>query len=1086
MNAQWPQIKALFDAAVQQAADGRATFLDQACGHNPDLRREIESLLAAHERAAGFIETPALTLCTTGTRGDLAGRRIGPYELISVIARGGMGVVYLAARADDEYQQRVAIKVIRETARDLDVRSRVDLLRRFRQERQTLAGLDHANIARLLDGGTTEDGRPYLVMEYIEGERLDVYCNRHGLSLSQRLQLFRTVCAAVSYAHQKLVIHRDLKPSNVLVTGAGADGVPKLLDFGLSKLLDAGDAGDATLSDWRPMTPAYASPEQIRGQPLTTASDVYSLGVILFELLTGKRPYRVSGSSAHEWAQAICEQEPDRPSSVVTRRHAERDVWHAQAQRGHDGGRAWPRWRLAMPLAVATDCAQRLRSAPSTTSTGIHPERLRRKLSGDLDTIILKALRKEPQRRYASVEQFSEDIGRHLEGRPVVARGDTWVYRTTKFATRHRAGVAAALLVALSLVGGIVATRRQARIADERRQAAENNLRRAEVAEQQAAAEAQSASEVAEFLVGIFGVADPFETAAGRSKAGIDVTAGDILRGGAEQISRELADEPLIRARLMDAIGRVYKNLGANDEADRLLSEALQTRRETLGDEHADVAASLANLGLLRIEQGEYAAAEPLLVESLQLRRRLLGETDARVAASLSHLASLMQATGRLDDARTHYEQALQTYRTVYGPDHAYVAMTLGNLAGVHKSASEFDAAEPLQREALETLQRLHGNRHPDVATCLNNLAAILDQQGKYEQAIALHREALALRRELLGEKHPDIAQSLNNLGAALVALGEFGEAEPVYREALDLRRELLPAQHPSLAESLNNLGHLMYITGRYAEAAPLLRAALDIRRAALSPDHPDLALSLHNVGAVSHMTGEPDVAEPLLEEALAIRQRTLPADHLDVAETLHSLGGLAYARGDLATARQHLEEVVRIRRSRLGDRHPRVAGALSSLAAVLRDMGEPAAAEPLFRDALAIQRQTWPQGHPDVAASLTGLGGVLTQLGRAAEAEPLIREALEWRRRTYPPGHWLIANTTSALGACMTGQDRFEHAEPLLLEAHRALVETRGPHDERTIQAARRIVELYSQSGRPADAAAWTERLRPSLAQRD
>ncbi len=400
MNAErWQQVYQLFNSALERDAEERDAFLDAACRDNPSLRLAVENLIVADERAGGFLREPlpvglAASFGGEATEVSMVGRRFGAYRIVRELGRGGMGAVYLAERADEQYEKQVAIKIVR---RGMD---NEELRRRFRRERQILAGLDHPNIARLLDGGVSEDGLPYFVMEYVEGVAINEYCRRRELNTTERLELFLRVCDAVQHAHRNRVVHRDLKPGNILV---GADGAPKLLDFGIARLLQPGVDQTVATDGLRPMTPAYASPEQARGGEVAATSDVYSLGVTLYELLTGKLPYRLTNDSAEELARAICEQTPERPSAASEN----------------------PRGRLA----------------------------------GELDDIVLMALRKEPERRYASVEQLAEDIRRHLAGHPVIARGESLGYRARKFIRRHRAGVAAAAFILLALLGVIGATR---------------------------------------------------------------------------------------------------------------------------------------------------------------------------------------------------------------------------------------------------------------------------------------------------------------------------------------------------------------------------------------------------------------------------------------------------------------------------------------------------------------------------------------------------------------------------------------------------------------------------------------------------
>src|SRR5438132_4863426 len=454
MNAEtWEQLKSLFHSALEVDESHRAAFLDQACEGNAELHSRIERLLVSHEEAGSFLVSPALhgsgiSFLADGDDGQRAvtektrvGQRIGPYEIIREIGRGGMGTVYLATRADQTFDRQVALKLIK---RGMDYDA---IIKRFVIERQILANLDHSHIARLIDGGTTEDGLPYFVMEYIEGKTITRYCDEHTLNTLARLKLFGQVCAAVQFAHRNLVVHRDLKPSNIIVT---EDGTPKLLDFGIAKLLSSQTPVEATATIGRVLTPEYASPEELRGLPVTTSSDVYSLGVVLYELLSGHRPFNFENRSPEDVARAITASQPIKPSVVITRIATTRQTDDAE-------------YRSGTPEAI------------SRTRDG-NIDKLRRRLVGDLDNILLKALRKEPERRYASVQEFSEDLRRHLEGLPVLARSDTLSYRTSKFVTRHKAGVAAAVIVLLTLLSATVITSWQARVARRERDKAQQRF----------------------------------------------------------------------------------------------------------------------------------------------------------------------------------------------------------------------------------------------------------------------------------------------------------------------------------------------------------------------------------------------------------------------------------------------------------------------------------------------------------------------------------------------------------------------------------------------------------------------------------
>ena len=710
------------------------------------------------------------TVPDTASVGQLAaGTRIGDYRIVRLLGRGGMGSVYLASRADRRYRKEVAIKILK---RGLDSE---DIQRRFHRERQILASLDHPNIARLLDAATTDDGLPCFVMEVVEGTRIDGYCDRRGLSVAERLELFRAVCDAVQTAHRNLIVHRDLKPTNILVTSRG---VPKLLDFGVAKLLDPDSFPQTivpTALPYHPMTPNYASPEQVRGEAITTASDVYSLGVLLYLLLTGHPPYRVDLRRPAEMERLICETEPEKPSIVAGR-----------------------------PESTSESTPE---SNNTSSVIGGSPERLRRRLTGDLDTIVLKALAKEPDQRYRSVDQLSEDLRRHLEGLPILARRPTFSYRAGKFLRRHRTGVMMAVISAGLLLAGIVTTAWQARVAEQERA-------RAETLRAQAEAEKTLAQEVVTFMVELFQLANPSE-ARGRT-----VTAREILEKGAREIAR-LEGQPEVQARLMDTIGLSYKGLGLYDDAAQQLHSALETRRRVLGDTHLDSADTLDHMATLVFEaQGDFELAGRYFREALEMRRRQLGNEHPEVAESLNNLGQALRARGELEEAEALLRESLELKRSLYGEHHASVANGLNNLAGVLTQRGEYRAAEALFREALELRRELLGDQHPEVAQSLNNLGLVFFRLEDYPQAERLFRQALAMRRQTLGEDHPAVARGLANLADALVQQRDFAAAEPLLLRSLELRQRLLSPEHPTLAVNRERLAALYEAWGRPEEAA--------------------------------------------------------------------------------------------------------------------------------------------------------------------------------------------------------------------------------------------------------------------------
>ena len=917
----YDRVRELFAEALERPPGERSQFVNESCRGDPALREEVESLLAADREARRFLEQPAPGLDgrtpgrrTPGRRtadgrtperrtaaepaSEAAGedphlgRRIGAYRIERCLGRGGMGAVYLAVRADQEFRRRAAVKLLKPGM------DSGEIVRRFRTERQILAALDHPNIAKLLDGGTTEEGLPYFVMEYVDGERIDRYCDERGLGTVERLELFCSVCAAVHFAHQNLVVHRDLKPSNILVAG---DGTPKLLDFGIAKLLApelyADEAPTATVL--RLMTPEYASPEQVRGAAITTAADVYSLGVVLYRLLTGRSPYRSGGGSAVEVVRRICHEEPEKPSTAVSRR---------PEGTGPDG-----------PAAVTTP-------EPAGGVPGDDRGRLRRRLAGDLDNIVLKALRKEPHRRYASAEQLADDIRRHLDGLPVRARRATAAYRCGKFVRRHRVAVAvAAALFGVNLLFGVVMAVQRGEIARERDRARREQVR---------------AERVSGFLVDLFEVADPYHPPA------TPPDARQLLDRGAERLEVELLDQPVARADLLETVGVIYRRLGLDEEALPLLESSLQIRHRSFGPVHPKVADSLQDLGDLFYSRGDYGAAESHYREALAMRRGEGARLD--VADSLTGLAHVLNVRGERDEAEPLYREALAIRREILGDRHSNVADSLTSLASILWSDGDYGAAESLFREAVAVYRGSLGDEHPKTALALSNLALAWTNRGDYGAAESLYREALAIRRRRFGDDHPEVANSLTKLAALLQYTGELGEAEALYREALAIRRRYLGDDHRDVAIVLVNLAELVQMDGRYPEAVGLLREGIGIFRRALGESHPYVGRSLVNL-----------------------------------AEALRRQGGLA-------AAEDRLREALEILRRKPGSQQRAEATALLSLARVSLGKGEPAAAEGHARAALEIFSEILPADHREVVEAEVVLADCLAALGRREEGELL------------------------------------------------------------------------------------------------
>ncbi len=827
--SRWQRLVELFSAALEREPAERAAFVAAAAG-DVALHEEVLAMLAAHERTptGGLEGWLAARLASASVQ--LTGSVIGAYRLLERLGEGGMGQVYLAERADGQFQQTVALKLLR-TGHDDPA-----WVARFRGEREILARLEHPNIARLLDGGVTDAGLPYLVMELVRGEPVTDWCDRQRLPLAERIRVFQDICHAAQYAHQNLVVHRDLKPSNILVNGRGE---VKLLDFGIAKLLAPGEAGEAAAESTRTtalmMTPAFASPEQLRGNPVTTATDVYALGLLLYELLTGCRGQTVDGLAPGELVRRVCEVEPQRPSAVVLE---------------------------------GADAATR-----ADLRGGIASERLARLLRGDLDTIVARAIHKEPQRRYPSAEQLADDLERYRTGLPVRARPDTVAYRAGKFVRRHRVAATSATLAVAALVVGLLI--------------AVLGVVRARTAEAQARAEAETASQVSAFLVDLFKINEPGES------RGNAVTARELLDKGAARIEGELAEQPAVRARLLDAIGRAYDELGLFDPAEAASERELAAQIAAHGRNHPAVAGSLSTLAKVQMDKGNYEKSRQLVQQALAIQERAFGEESLEVAGSLSQLGLAHWYLGDLARARGLLERSLAIQETLLGPDDEKLGGILNNVAILYWQEGHAAAARPLYERALAIFIRAHGEDHPAVAHTLNNLALVYEQMDDLASARRYHQRALAIRRKILAPDHPDIAESLNNLGNVLLSTGELAAARDAFTRALAIRERALGRDHPYVATTLNDLGLTLMKLGEDQAARPLLERSMAIFGRGPGGSNFEICFPLAGIAELDHRAGRLGTAEEEFRRALALGERGLGADNPELAPLLRPYAAL-------------------------------------------------------------------------------------------------------------------------------------------------------------------------------------------------
>lgn len=775
MHENWQQLDQLFAQALALSGEDRLAFLERLEAQQPTLHATLLQLLKEDAQGTGLLDQNASTFIATllseipPEPSSALPQKIGGYTVIRQLGQGGMGVVYLAERTLDGFSQTVAIKVLKQ---GLDTEA---VTRRFRQERAVLAALQHPNIARLIDGGTTSDGRPYFVMEYIEGQPITAYCDAQHCSIEERLAFFETVCDTVQFAHQNLVVHRDLKPSNILVAD---DGTVKLLDFGIAKMLEGHDV-DLSLIETVPaerlLTPAYASPEQLQGSMITTASDVYALGVLLYELLVGRRPFSQPYREVLE--QVVLQRDVVRPSKAVT--------------------------------SIIREEETETKSTWLLEARQTNYERLRRRLRGDLDVICLKALSQEVERRYGTAGSLGDDIRRHLAGMPVEAQPDSLKYRSQKFIRRHRWGVGMALGILVLIV--VFSWFYNIRITAERDRAV------------QAAVKADA---VKTFMVELFSVSSP-DVAQGDS-----LLARTVLDAGAARIRTELEDQPEVQAELMSTMGGIYTDLGLLEEADTLLQEALRRQRLLFPDPHADLAQTLTFLTHNTYILGDIPPMVRYMEEAVSIVDVLHSDADEEVLSAKGNLAIIYEVAGEEAAAESLYQAVLADVRTHLGEAHPEYSRNLANLAEHYRLRGDFDQALPLAQEALALEREQLGSKHPFAGDSMRNIAHLLEAKGDYIAADSVYRKTVALFQEVYSDQHPRTGDALCSWGRVAFKMNNLPEAEQRLAQGRASLQAVLDEDHYtiSICDAVQGLMRLQQ--QRYQEAEALLTTSYPILNA--------------------------------------------------------------------------------------------------------------------------------------------------------------------------------------------------------------------------------------------------------------
>ncbi len=891
---------------------------------------------------------PAFATRTIGTA-ESAGTVIGRYHLLQKIGEGGMGEVWLAEQKEP-VRRRVALKLVKA---GMDTR---EVVARFESERQALALMDHPAIAKVLDAGSTPQGAPYFVMEYVAGVPITTYCDNHRLSTRERLELFTRVCEGVQHAHQKAIIHRDLKPSNILVTEVDGRPAPKIIDFGVAKALTQKLTADTMFTRVGALvgTPEYMSPEQAlsSGEDIDTRTDVYSLGIIFYELLAGVHPIDLRKVAFEEFLRRLREDDPPKLSS---------------------------KFRTQDP-ATSTELARKRHTEPPA---------LIKQMRGDLDSIALKALEKDRARRYGSPSDFALDIARYLNNEPVLAVPPSIAYRASKFARRYRVALVTAGAFALVLIVAAAVSIRQSIRANR---------------------ESAVAQAVNDFLQNdMLAQASAANQSGPSAKPNPHLEVRTALDRAAQRIAGKFNRDPQVEAAIRETMGNTYTSLGIYPEARKQLEEALRLRTGTLGAENPRTLRSASDLAWLALLQGKRADAEALASRTLELQRRVVGPERPETLVTMNILASAYQDEGKYAQAETLFKRILETRRRVLGPENPETLFSLNNLASVYNSQRKTAQAETLFSQTVDLERRVLGPEDPHTLMAMNNLALTYMSQGKYSQAEELNSQDLEVHRRVLGPEHPDTLELLTNLGEIAALQGKYAQAETFYSQALEGQRKVLGPEHPATLRCMANLGFIYLSEGKYAQAEPLLTQSLEIARRVSGPENPDTIPAMDSLAELYRAEGKYPQAQTLYKQTMALERSAFgPKD----PNTLTSTGGLAltyYLQGKYAQAEDLYAQTLAERKQRPGPDSPETLDNMADVALTYQAQGKFASSEALAREAVETDRKKRAEDWQRFFAQSL-LGASLAGQKKYDEAEPLLLDGyqgMETRKESMTVPDW-------------------------------------------------------------------------------